>query len=356
MKLEDLQSSVLQEAFEKAPSLMKDDFLHNPTEAVLFRKCLIHGLIRVIVKLSQQEKLEAFSREVENHQPCSDYHITPHCTAIYPLTALDIDEAPITGNVEVDEAVVDDLELRKRVHRFWERIRIIAGDQLSLARLRSIQAIRAGHEGEYEGFRWGVWMPGLFHAKMADMHGFFTTHFGKPTAAVPDPSSLHFHNTRLGRLPIVLTSLPPFHTCRNLVFVSLYAQIFHCLLLVSGKSSMEEYAESVTSWDQLYSDAEKIYEMYANTSMVDELRTNREFADNAGTEGDMVFENAILFFRDALISREMVDAVHAGDSGRVVLVLKTWTLSFRGSGRTKYAYEMLHLIHNVEKVWPKPVV
>jgi hypothetical protein len=30
--------------------------------------------------------------------------------------------------------------------------------------------------------------------------------------------------------------------------------------------------------------------------------------------------------------------------GRVVLVLKTWALGFRGNGRTKYAYEMIHLI------------
>jgi hypothetical protein len=65
----------------------------------------------------------------------------------------------------------------------------------------------------------------------------------------------------------------------------------------------------------------------------------------------MVFENAVLFLRDALISREFSDAVKAGDSGRVVLVLKTWALSFRGNGRTKYAYEMLHLIHNLTSVW-----
>lgn len=69
----------------------------------------------------------------------------------------------------------------------------------------------------------------------------------------------------------------------------------------------------------------------------------------------MVFENAILFLRDALLSREFTDAIKAGDSGRVVLILKTWALSFRGSGRTKYAHEMLHLIHNIMRVWPKAI-
>jgi len=65
----------------------------------------------------------------------------------------------------------------------------------------------------------------------------------------------------------------------------------------------------------------------------------------------MVFENAVMFMRDALMSREFTDAVKAGDSGRVFLVLKAWALAFRGNGRTKYAYEMLHLIHNATNVW-----
>lgn len=70
------------------------------------------------------------------------------------------------------------LDLRSRVHRFWERIRLTAGDQLSIARLRALEAIRAGQEAGYEGFGWGVWIPGLFHAKMADIQGFFLTQFG----------------------------------------------------------------------------------------------------------------------------------------------------------------------------------
>ncbi|KAF8155444.1 hypothetical protein B0H34DRAFT_783353 [Crassisporium funariophilum] len=56
---------------------------------------------------------------------------------------------------------------------------------------------------------------------------------------------------------------------------------------------------------------------------------------------------------DALFLQEFTDAVKAGDSGRVVLVLKIWALGFRGNGRTKYAYDMLHFIHHITNVWPK---
>ena len=69
-------------------------------------------------------------------------------------------------------------------------------------------------------------------------------------------------------------------------------------------------------------------------------------------KGDMVFENAVLYVRDALLTREFSDAIKAGDSGRVLVILKLWVFSYRGSGRTKYAHEMLHLLHNILHVWP----
>ncbi|KJA14115.1 hypothetical protein HYPSUDRAFT_122284, partial [Hypholoma sublateritium FD-334 SS-4] len=222
----------------------------------------------------------------------------------------------------------------------------------------------------------GAWIPGLFHAKMADMQGTLLSHWGKPNTGARNPGSLWFHNTCLDRLPITTTSLPPFRVCRDLVFISLYARVLHCLLLVSGCKSLDEYIIKFKSWDSLVVHATNIYETYANSDTVDELRWKRKTeqhtadaaqatgmetgeAGGAGTpadtfkptQGDMVFENSLLFLRDALVSREFTDAVKAGDSGRVVLVLKMWALSFRGNGRTKYAHEMLHLIHNLEKVW-----
>lgn len=181
-------------------------------------------------------------------------------------------------------------------------------------------------------------MPGLFHAKMADMQGTLLSHWGTPNTGARNPGSLWFHNTRLDRLPITTTSLPPFRVCRDLVFISLYACILHCLLLVSGCDSLDKYSAKFTSWDSLVIHATKIYETYANLDTVDELQWQRKKesgdADKVGTpsdkptQGDMVYENGLLFLRDALISREFTDAVKAGDSGRVVLVLKMWALSF----------------------------
>ena len=53
--------------------------------------------------------------------------------------------------------------------------------------------------------------------------------------------------------------------------VSLYAHVLHCLLLVSGKASLEEYLETVNSWGLVHSHARLIYERYANADYVQEM-------------------------------------------------------------------------------------
>lgn len=346
-----------QEAYFAAPPLKIEDIVLWGDDQRQFKKNLIHCILRVIIKHGGPG-FQKFEKNLRDDQWISPDQIPVHKTELHPLPTWPIDESTIIGNAEVDEAVVEELQLdEEHVPGVSERVRIFGADQLSIARLRALEYIRAGQEEGYHGFFWGVWIHGLFHAKIADAHGTLLNHLGKPDSGAQNPGSLSFHNAHLDRLPIVATSLPTFRTCRDLIFVSLYARLLHCLLLVSNYNSLEEYSTKVTSWSVLVDHATTIFDQYANAARVDELRSERaEELANAPegakpTKGDAVFENACLFLRDALISREFSDAVKCGDSGRVVLVLKTWALSFRGNGRTKYAYEMLHLIHNLTSVW-----
>ncbi|KAK1216531.1 hypothetical protein PQX77_020826 [Marasmius sp. AFHP31] len=340
-------------SFLSAPELAPNDILLTEKEEDLADQCMIHCIARTIV-IQGGAGFERFLREMKKCTPVSDHKIPIQRTEVFPLPAMNIDESTIVGNADVDRAVVE--ETRMKDTPWWMKIvRIIGGDQLSLARIRSILNLRAGKEGGYSGWGWAACFTGLFHAKMADIQGTLLTHWGKSNAGTRNPACLAFHNTILHRLPITTTSLPPFRTCRDLVFVSLYGRLFHLLLKVSSAKSLEAYAKTAT-WEQILKHSTQIYNTYFNVQTVHELRQSREEQKGGRvTKGDMVYENAILFLRDALLSREFSDAVKAGDSGRVILVLKQWAFSYRGNGRTKYAYEMLHLIHNITHVWPKPL-
>ncbi|KAJ7235067.1 hypothetical protein C8J57DRAFT_1572916 [Mycena rebaudengoi] len=379
-KLEALLTADLDEFIANARPLTIETLELTDAEASFFRKNMIHTILRILVRYGG-EGFTRWNEDLNESQPVSADKITLHQSSIHPLPAMEIDENSIKGNIEVIEAINKELGLDEKDPNYVKYVKIIAGDQLTIARQRSILQLRLGHESGAQAWKHFVLMPGLFHAKIADCHGVLATHFGKPGAGKRSPGSLGFHNTVMDRLPITLTSLPPFRTCRDLIMVSLYARILHCLLLVSETASLEEYAGQCDSWAMLSSHAEQIYDRFANADIVQELRECRvpeerqrdaELAAKAKgakksadpnqpalkkehpphvRKGDMVFENALLFIRDALLTREFADAIKAGDSGRVVLVLKLFAFTYRGNGRTKYAHEMLHVLHNLVNVW-----
>lgn len=361
--VEDLKAVALERGFRLAPELKVSDIMLTKDEYAFQRECLIHTVLRIAVQ-NGAPGLQVFRKDLQAMEPRSESRIEVHKSEIYPLPAMNINEASTIGNAEVINAVMEELGVDTSKPDFCGNLKLIAGDQLSIARLRAVLAARAGNEGGASSLRWAVFIPGLFHCKITATNGFLQTHFGHPNHDLTDPASLSSHNTLLQRKPILLSSLPPFRTCRDLIFVSLYARVLHCLLKVSGADSLDSFSEGLT-WDELRGHAEAVVDTFSDARVVDCLRSSRSQEKEAcasgeqergGQSGDMIFENAVLFLRDGLLLREFSDAIKSGDSGRVLLVLKIWAFSFRGSGRTKYAYEVLHLVHNITHVWPKPVV
>ena len=362
-----------------APPLALEHLELDEHESELMDDALVHTILAIIVRYGG-EGFTAWKDKLTANQPKSSEIIDVHKTTLHPLPAMEIDENTITGNIEIIEEINKELHLNTESQDHTKYIKFIAGDQLTIARQRAIMTVRLGHEVGLEMWKHFTLITGLFHAKIADCHGTLNTHFG--VSSKRSPGSLAFHNTCLDRLPIVLTSLPSFRVCRDLIMVSLYARVLHCLLLVSGYNSLEAYAKHVQSWSTLKTDAGLIFTTYASADHVQELREHR-IADTRQRElivkaieqaakakqpsvtptpslppvlelrlqGDMVFENGCLFLRDALLTRLFADAIKAGDSGLVVQVLKMWAFSYRGNGRTKYAHEMLHLLHNLVKVY-----
>ena len=62
--------------------------------------------------------------------------------------------------------------------KFSETVKLIVGDQLSVARLRAVAETRVGNEGRATALEWAVFVPGLFHYKIAGTHGVMLTHLG----------------------------------------------------------------------------------------------------------------------------------------------------------------------------------
>ncbi|KAF9472391.1 hypothetical protein BDN70DRAFT_900581 [Pholiota conissans] len=375
--LEDIKIDALEDSITNAKPLQLEDLYLSDAEDRLMQQIMAHTILSVVVRYGG----EGFKiwEEILREHPAYNLH---------PLPSMKIDENTITGNIEIVEEINAELKLVPQQHEY---IRFIAGDQLTIARQRSITGIRLDHEVSLNMWRHFVLITGHFHAKIVDTHGTLLTHFG--VSSNRSPGSLAFHNICLHRIPIVISSLPSFRVCRDLIMVSLCARILHCLLLVSGQDGLKDYVKNVKTWEEMKLHAKEILTRFANADKVQELREPRLefeaqqrvaaleakkkarkksvgienvniFTDinhpNPNTlpielQGDMVFENGLLFLRDALLTRIFSSAVKSGDSDIVILVLKHWAFSYRSNGKVKYAHEMLHLPHNLINIWTKAI-
>ncbi|KAH9842929.1 uncharacterized protein C8Q71DRAFT_698962, partial [Rhodofomes roseus] len=352
-------------AFDNAPPLSLDNILLSADDTRTLTDMLEHTVLRIIVTHGGPE-FARFQPDVDRTLPRTAERIPMHKTDVYPLRAMNIEEASIKGNAEVLETIFGELGHDLNSESFTETVKVIFGDQLSVARLRAVIHNRAGHDSMGRSLLYTAFAPGFFHYQMAATYGFLETHWGNPSLGHHDPASLYWHNTILDRKPFVISNRPPYRVARDLIFHSLYGRVLHCLELVTSCSNLDEYATG-TTFDDLQKHIREIISQFANASVVSKLRSarSRELlrtrtlnADEHTpvlTQGDMVFENACLFLRDALVLREFADAIKAGDSGRMVIILKVFALSYRGSGRTKYAQEVLHVLHNLAYLWPKPL-
>ncbi len=368
---EDMKTADLLQSIDKAPPLALADVLHTPEEAAIFLQSLEHTFLRQLLATSAT-LARRFQGEVDACLPDKDDCLSLRETEILPLPTMQIDESSIIGNAEVLDTIFKELCYDVNGDAFAANVHPIFGDQLSISRLRTLVASRAGHENLADSYANTAVGPGLFHHQLTFVLGFMETYFDESVGSARNPSSLAFYNTLLGRKPINLTSLPPYRVSRDLVYHILMAAAPVCLEEVAGMQDLDKYTETVT-YEQLKEDVSQVFKRIFNPRVISDLRQARheevtkrteQAADPAKFEpfaesepefesGDMVFENMALLVRDALILREFNDAIKGGYSGRIIRTLKVLTFMYRGLGRTKYAHESLHIVHNLTHVWPK---
>jgi hypothetical protein len=308
---DNMHTKDLNNTFDCAPPLSLDDIELSPDEIMSQHDYLVHTVLQIVVQNGSSD-LQGYQKNVMESQPTMPNKIEVHKTDLHPLPAMNINESSTSRNADIIAVIMKELNIQLSKDELVETVKLVAGDQLSIACLHVVAAERAGNEDGATVLCWVLFVPRLFHYKMTATHSIIVTHLSLPNHDQKNPASLHAHNSLLQHKPITFSSLPPFRTCRDLILVSLYACILHCLLLVSGKSSLQEYTKGLT-WEKLKEDATHLVDQYTDTDTVHELR--KEHRRKGDTHGDMVYENAILFMHDALLFHEFTDAIKCRDSG-----------------------------------------
>ncbi|KAI0078045.1 hypothetical protein K474DRAFT_1674371 [Panus rudis PR-1116 ss-1] len=349
---------------------------------------------QIIGRKDTLERFERFRENVMKAVPQSSQTIPVHQTEVFPLPAMSIDKSSTTGNADVLDTVYRKLGHHLDSPFFTQFVRIVFGDQLSVTRQRGVTGARIGHDNPQRTHINTVQAPGLFHYLMACASGTLQLHFGDPHLGARDPALLSAHNTLLDNKPIVTSSIPPY---RTVTYEQLQVHASEILKRFANPQVVEELrnermvlersqrrttksstgtanndssteAQATSSSTTLSNDTHSIPPAanllsQSNASGISRdsgsdfnpSQSTQTTATAAAQAGDMIFENGVLFNRDALMLYAFTKVIREADSGMILIMLKFYALAYRAMNRPKYSLETLTQLHNLLHIWPKPL-
>ena len=272
-----------------------------------------------------------------------------HKTKFYCLRATTIEEASVQGNILVhDDIYRAQLKLDPRDSSFNNQAIPTFNDQLTNCRIRGAQVTRSEDVSRFEQRLLFQISLGLFHLVMNLIWALLATHRG----TIDKIGSLSYFFTVLEKARLGAEH-PDFHTLKAALLQILEGLLLNAWHLESGCASLQDYAKSMPSAEDILKTAYNILRHYATPECEQEFTSasKRKAARATGPDRDNVYCNIILLTRDILYVLELVNAIPAGDFGRIEDILPDLACIFRGAGSNNYSTEILHLIFNLKEVW-----
>jgi hypothetical protein len=312
------------------------------------------------------------------------YRIPRQKSRIHPLKVLDIDESSIDGNAQVIEAIASELDID--LAQLNSSSIMITGDQMTTARVRSLKELRARDMLERR-LVFADTVSGWLHTEMAVANGIQRCHSGRRDGL--NPGSLNRFITVLGRTGIT-ENVTDHDALHRLIIHVLKGHILAAFLHVAneiertkpnGGRTMSSISQLKTwirenDWRQLLDQTVDTYfapakpgylRQSAEVAAAEEYdkmrseimakpkkdRSTEESAfvkkdtqpkwirDRSMRDRDLVYENFILYLRDAMMYWDLAQAIGEGGSGRLLRISEMLTPWFHGNGKFKYAQEML---------------
>ncbi|KAG2125101.1 hypothetical protein DEU56DRAFT_744063, partial [Suillus clintonianus] len=296
-------------------------------------------------------------------EPESVLRIPVTKTEQIPFRSMRIKQSTADGNMEVMENLLrqggigdptdKDFESAGDVD-MSEHVLLIHGDLLTKERLDTVSDTRRIESTPKNRFQYIIFLPGLFHYKMACADAIWRTYL-QPKEGRDDSNSMFQHVGILrpqetGRI----STKPGFRRMHDVIHHDLHASILECWRLEAQSrqpvewQTLEKFGKSEPGWDLLVEMSEAIVNKYVATSdKLGELRARPV------SERDEEFENQCLRNRDQLLYVDLCQAMNAGDIGRVEASFLPWIYIFCATGKHKYAAQINKFSTNLRYVYPQ---
>lgn len=267
-----------------------------------------------------------------------------HRTEWYLLQAVNTGEASIADNFKVLNLFLEQLgfgsdELRRRLAT---QVVPWTGDQLTIARLRSLQELLAFEPTDFHRFGWLVHLIVFLHTQMAHAKSLHSQYYLSDI----DLGFAHAFNILKRKNLATKSTKGPFHHNLELtIYDILTARMRDAWLRAIGSKSLSDARNLSAS--ELCAMAVRIHETLASTSAL------RHLDALAPNQQDAVLRQNVQINRDLLEYVTFDSAIKRGDVGVMEAMIPRLLFRFIGGKNSNYAKEMLELLQGLENEWPE---
>ncbi|KJA22641.1 hypothetical protein HYPSUDRAFT_164247 [Hypholoma sublateritium FD-334 SS-4] len=347
------------ENFKKSKPLTMSDLRSSRTAQKSYEHQTNINIVHILLKHCTVVEFKKLIDHPSLQHLCRSQLPKGRKTQFYPIAVATIEEASVTGNLQVHDNVYIE-QLGHDPETLGEYAIPTLNDQLTNARIRGAQALRAKDVNAWERrevFQLGF---GIFHLIMNYIWLILQKHRG----TITEHGSLasYFGILEKARLG---SDKPDYYTLLAALTQIIDGLIVNAWRTECGVDSLEEYAAKNPTPADILRTADKIRKAYSvpiDTPPTVETTAPRkrkgQAAGNAELDPavddnttDHTHSNTVLLTRDLLYAVELINAVSSGDFGRVEDILPQIACVFRGGGSNNYSMEILHLLHNIKEVW-----
>lgn len=202
-----------------------------------------------------------------------------------------------------------------------------------------------------------IFVPGLFHIKMACADALWRIFIEKDGADLRDPTSIMafisiLYSNQSARIAANKCS---FQTLDNCFVQCGTADRLECWRAYIHRKwpncdTLQKYANREPSLDEILSILRRLASEYSSSALKIE-----DFQELDLKDRDLQHENMLIRIDYLLLYEELAYAIRCGDVGRIETCLCRWIPIFKGTGKHKYASMLLEFLHDVHFVYPPPL-
>lgn len=277
-----------------------------------------------------------------------------------PLRAMDINQSTVSGNINAILDIFEQAGLgNPREHTDGSRVNpeefvvLVHGDLGTCERVTSGLRRRKQEMTPYDRLQSVVFVPGLFHLKMAAADAIWRILVSPDGARTDDTSFMKLAGELRPNESSKLVSNAKFRQQHELIdHIGTILQLDAWRVEVMrrfGHASLEEWAATKPKLADIQAVAVTLCRNYVEGEGTNLFLAQRLRATDTR---DRIRENTMRTLNYLFLYEELSYAMNAGDIGRIETVLPAWIQMFRAAGKHKYSHQMLRFWHALYFVYP----